>query len=446
MEDKVPGAIKRIAVFGLGKLGGPIAGCHAASGFEVIGVDRSKDAVQWVDQGKPPVAETGIGELYAAAAPRLSATMDGEEAVGASDATLVVVPTPSNPDGSYSLRYVLDACASIGRGIRRKGGYHLVVLKSTVLPGSCDGPIRAALEQASGKRWAVDFGFCYNPEFIALGSVIRNILEPDLVLIGESDPAAGDQLYELYRQLLGKQPPAARLAPVNAELAKIALNTFVTMKITFANLLARLCEQLPGGEVDDVTAAIGSDSRIGPRYLKGGLGYGGPCFPRDNKALLALSRQLGLPFPLAEATDSANREVIARVAELTASHASDGTSIAVLGLSYKPDTAVIDESPGVIIARDLVERGFRVLAYDPMATEAARVELGDAVEYAESAQACIDAADLVLITTPWPEFASLRYSGRSDGRDPLVIDCWDTVSDSDIEPSRLVKIGRGPAR
>jgi UDPglucose 6-dehydrogenase len=230
---------------------------------------------------------------------------------------------------------------------------------------------------------------------------------------------------------------------INAELAKIALNSFVTMKITFANLLAQLCERLPGGDVDEVTSALGFDSRIGPRYLKGGLGYGGPCFPRDNKALLALSHQLAVPFPLAEATDRSNHRAIARVADLASSHTQSRGRIAVLGLSYKPNTPVIDDSPGIIIARELAERGFRIIAYDPMAIDAARAELGDTVEYSHSAEACIDSADLVLITTPWPEFGSLRYADPAGGHGPLVIDCWGIVPDDRQDPSRLLRLGRG---
>src|SRR5205823_399946 len=153
-------------------------------------------------------------------------------------------------------------------------------LTSTVLPGSTRYGLLPVLEGASGKRCGRDFGLCYSPEFIALGTVIKDFLRPDFLLIGESDSAAGDQLQDLYRDVCETQPPVARMSWVNAELTKIAVNTYVTMKITFANSLAMLCQRLPGGDIDAVTSALGLDSRIGPRYLKAGLGYGGPCFPR----------------------------------------------------------------------------------------------------------------------------------------------------------------------
>ncbi|MGH2611105.1 MAG: nucleotide sugar dehydrogenase, partial [Tepidiformaceae bacterium] len=288
-EGQGQGEVRSLAVFGLGKLGAVVAGCHASRGFNVIGVDVSQEAVEKCNRGVPPVEEPGIEKLYGECRGRLSATTDGAAAVAQTDASLIMVPTPSEADGAYSLNYALEVCDVIGTALRRKPGYHLVVMKSTVLPGSCDEHIVPRLESRSGKRCGQDFGVCYNPEFIALGSVIHNIFNPDLTLIGESDSRAGDALVDVYNRLLGGPHPTARMNFVNAELSKLAVNTYVTMKITYANLLAGLCERLPGGDVDAVTGALGLDARIGRKYLKGGLGYGGPCFPRDNRAMLCLA-------------------------------------------------------------------------------------------------------------------------------------------------------------
>jgi UDPglucose 6-dehydrogenase len=443
MTSPASDAVTRISVFGLGKLGAVVAGCHASRGFEVVGVDVAEDSVEKVRRGQPPVEEPGIEDLYAACGGRLTATLDGAKAVCDSDATLIIVPTPSEPDGSFSLRYALRTCEVIGRGLREKTDPHLVVMKSTVLPGACDAELIPALETASGKRVGVDFGFCYNPEFIALGSVIRNMLYPDFVLIGGSTPDAGDQVAAIYNRLLETNPPMARLSIVNAELAKLALNSYVTMKITFANLLARLCEQLPGGDVDSVTEALGLDTRIGPKYLKGGLGYGGPCFPRDNKALLSLAGTLDVPFPLAEATDSANYDLTVRAADLVASKVPPGGQVAVLGLSYKPDTAVIDESQGLLLSEMLAERGLQVTAYDPLAMEATRRVLGDQIKYAESASACIADADVVLIATPWREFRGIDYSRAARGSGQLVIDCWGLLDGDGGSAPNVLRLGRG---
>lgn len=438
-------AVRTISVFGIGKLGAVVAGCHASRGFQVIGVDVNRISVDCCNRGMPPVQEPGIEDLYRSCEGMLAATTDSASAVARSEATLICVPTPSDLDGGYSLRYVLEACKAVGDALREKNTYHLVVLKSTVLPGSCDREIVPTLEARSGKRCGSDFGFCYNPEFIALGSVIHNIFNPDLVLIGESDKTAGDGLLQIFARLLSVERPTARMNLVNAELAKLAVNSYVTMKITFANLLARLCERLPGGDVDVVTAALGLDSRIGAKYLKGGLGYGGPCFPRDNEAMLCLAHRLGASFPLAMATDQANREVAGHVADVVASKVPVGARVGILGLSYKPNTPVIEESQGVLIAKILLDRGFEVVAYDPLALEAARKEFGKSIKYAASAQTCVLDADAVLITTPWDEFKRLEYSRSNGSKDPIVIDCWGMLDQKIGKSAQVVRLGKSPS-
>jgi UDPglucose 6-dehydrogenase len=435
-------SVEAISVLGIGKLGAVVAGCHASRGFPVISVDVNRHSVECCNRGVPPIQEPGIEDLYRSCQGLLTATTDSASAVQRSDATLICVPTPSDADGGYSLRYVLEACKAIGDALRNKNAYHLVVLKSTVLPGSCDRDIIPTLEARSGKRCGSDFGFCYNPEFIALGSVIHNIFNPDLVLIGESNETAGDRLARIFTRLLSTKRPTARMNLVNAELAKLAVNSYVTMKITFANLLARLCEQLPGGDVDVVTGALGLDSRIGAKYLKGGLGYGGPCFPRDNEAVLCLAHRLGVSFPLAIATDQANREIAGHVADVVASKVPIGARVGILGLSYKPNTPVIEESQGVLIAKILLERGFKIVAYDPVAIEAARKVFGKSIEYAASAQTCILEADAVLITTPWDEFKRLEYSCLNGSNDPIVIDCWGMLDEEVTESPRVIRLGK----
>jgi UDPglucose 6-dehydrogenase len=436
----------KISIFGLGKLGAVIAGCYATRRIDVIGVDVNAATVQQCHAGIPPVQEPGIEELYLSGRGYLSASMDGFAATLDSSATIITVPTPSEPDGGYSIKYVLEACDVIGEAIRKKDAYHLVVLKSTVLPGACDNAIVPALESRSGKRCGKDFGFCYNPEFIALGSVIKNIYNPDLTLIGESDPSAGDLLQAIHERVVAAQAPTARMSLVNAEIVKLAVNTFVTMKISFANLLAGVCERLPGGDVDIVTDALGRDSRIGPKYIRGGLGFGGPCFPRDNAAMLSLARRLGVSFPLAEATDLANQEIPRRIADLVTSHASTGGRVAILGLSYKPDTPVIEESQSILIANLLMDGGLELQAYDPLAMPAARAVLGDRIRLVDSAQACIAGADVILIATPWKEFKHLNYRNTGGPKPATVIDCWGLLDGEVSQDVRLIRLGMSPTR
>lgn len=421
------------AVIGLGKLGSVLAAVLADKGFHVQGVDVNPEYVKAINDGRAPVDEPGLDALIGKNRQRLSATTDCEAAASAADITFLVVPTPSGSDGLFSLRHVKAAIEPVGRALRGRSGFPLVVLSSTVIPGSCDSQVVPALERISGRKCGLDFGFCYNPEFIALGSVIRDMRNPDMILIGESDSRSGQMLENLYRRVCDHHPAFARMNFVNAELTKLSVNTFVTTKISYANMLAELCEKLPGADVDVVTSALGLDTRIGRRYLKGALGYGGPCFPRDNIAFARLARLHGVEPILAEATDRLNRRQAPRLAELMLSLLPEGSTAGILGLSYKPDTSVIEESQGVMLARALLEHGVSVIAYDPAAMPAARKELTGNIRFAASLEECAGAASVLAITTPWPEFKTLRpeHLNTSAGR-PVVVDCWRVLPRADF--------------
>jgi UDPglucose 6-dehydrogenase len=416
---------KTISIVGLGKLGAPMAACLAAKGFPVIGVDVDAQKVNALNNAQAPVFEPGLPELLQVAKTRLKATQDILMAVLNSEVTFVVVPTPSEPDGSFSLRYVLQACEGIADALQKKSSWHLVVITSTISPGSMDTAIRPFLEERSGKRSGVNFGLCYNPEFIALGSVIRDFLNPDFVLIGESDERSGQVLEGIYRQVCENDPPIVRMNFINAELTKLAVNTFVTTKISFANMLARICERLPGADVDVVTRALGLDSRIGAKYLKGAVSYGGPCFPRDNLALIATARKVGAPADIAEATDRFNRWQVGWLADLVRACLPEGGVVGILGLAYKPDTDVVEESVGMLLAEELRKRGAKVVVHDLAGMANARRVLGDGLVFANSPQACVEASDVVVVTTPWREFALLPREAWGRNSPPrVVIDCW----------------------
>jgi UDPglucose 6-dehydrogenase len=263
---------------------------------------------------------------------------------------------------------------------------------------------------------------CYNPEFIALGSVIRDMLNPDMILIGESDQRSGDILEKFYIGVCDSNPHIRRMNYVNAELTKISVNTFVTTKISYANMLAQVCETLPGADVDVVTSAIGCDSRIGQKYLKGALGYGGPCFPRDNLAFSALARANGVPAILAEATHQLNQRQAPRLAEWILARLPEGGTVGVMGLSYKPNTEVIEESQGVALAKRLLSAGVPVVVYDPAAMENAQPHLTGKVTFATNAADCSRQADVLVITTPWAEFQDIPPQDfKPHG---IVLDCW----------------------
>ena len=256
---------------------------------------------------------------------------------------------------------------------------------------------------------ATTLGLCYSPEFIALGNVIRDMLEPDMVLIGESDPRAGDVLERLYTGVCENDPPFRRMSLVNAELTKIAVNTYVTMKISYANALADMCERLPGADVEAVTDALGLDTRIGRKYLRGAIAYGGPCFPRDNKAFAVLARDLGAEPLLAEATDAVNVAQTDRLARIVQSRLENGDAVGILGLAYKPDTGVDRGEP---------RRGARPCcsarrATTSTSTTRSRSDGGGCARSEDSRSGCasvaelLERSDVVVIATPWPEFADL---------------------------------------
>jgi UDPglucose 6-dehydrogenase len=435
----------RVCVVGLGKLGAPLAACFAAKGLTVIGVDRDPRKLEAVQKGQPPVNEPGLAELLAQTHGRLTAVGDVESAVAQADITFIVVSTPSDPSGGFSLRYVKPVCEAIGHALARTNDYHLVCLTSTVMPGTTGGPVRELLQQASGKRVGTHFGLCYSPEFIALGSVIHDFLNPDLLLIGESDTRAGDTLQSLYANVCENKPAVARMSFVNAEIAKLAVNTYVTTKISYANMLARICERLSGANVDVITSALGLDTRIGPKYLKGALSYGGPCFPRDNLALAQLASQLGVPPDLAQTVDRFNRSQITWLANLVQERTRKTAGI--LGLTYKAGTDVVEEAAGFLLAKELANRGVDVLAFDPAYGKNSSTALPDYIRFAESAVECIEQSDVVVLATAWPEFDAVSRAQwtRNDHHGArTVIDCWRTLKFLHDEPGiHYIGLGLG---
>jgi len=414
-----------ISVIGLGKLGASMAAGFASRGFKVVGVDINPKSVEALNQGLPPVQETGLAEMIQAHRNSIRGTLSTEEAVMESHISFVIIPTPSDARGAFSLTYAKSAFREIGRALRKKKDYHTVVLTSTVLPGATRLGLLPILEKESGKKCGPDFGLCYNPEFIALGSVIRDFLNPDFYLLGQFDDRSGDALEAVHKQVSVNQAPAKRMSLENAELAKISVNSFVTMKISFANMLAEFCEKLPGGDVDVVSDALGLDKRIGRKYLTGGLGFGGPCFPRDNVALEFMGRMLGLDARLLRANHEYNRELAPRISEKILTLLPAGSTVAVLGLAYKPHTPVVEESPGVAICRALADGGFRVIGHDPLAVgEAGGILRYHAVLTSDLSEA-LESADAVVVTTPDPAYLQMQPSEFLRRDKPLMIlDPW----------------------
>jgi UDPglucose 6-dehydrogenase len=403
--------IKTVSVFGLGKLGACIAATYAARGFPVIGVDVDQDKVNRVNAGLPPVEEPLLADMIASGCSRLHATLDVREALE-TDASFFIPPSPSLPDGSFSNEFLLKAMQPLAKALREDGKKgHLFVCSSTTTPNACDTVFIPMIEKETGWKCGSDFGFCYNPEFIALGNVVTGLLEPDMVLIGESQPEYGAALSDAYQRYTRNDPYIARMSIISAELTKISLNSYITMKISFTNQLRMIAEQFPKADIHAMLDALGTDTRIGKKYLRAGVSYGGPCFPRDNRLLAYAARKVGLQAPLAEASDSVNELTKQNLLDRVQKLATQQDTIAVLGLSYKPDTYIVEESAGLFLAQQLQRQGYKVVVHDCGATPSNSPALH---EFEVLSDICTLASrtdvKVAVLCCPWPQYRGLRFA------------------------------------
>jgi UDPglucose 6-dehydrogenase len=329
-------------------------------------------------------------------------------AVENSKITFISVGTPSLEDGSIDLSYVRQASAAIGSALSKK--WHLIVIRSTVTPTTCDTIVRPEVEKTSGLQCGPEWGLCMNPEFLREGSAVHDSLYPDRVIIGESDARAGATLARLYRSFLGRKVTIKRMSMVNAELVKYANNAFLAMKISFANMMANLCEPLPSADIRIVTQAIGLDKRIGSAFLNAGLGYGGSCFPKDLKALIAFGNKLNVNLALLQATAQINEAQPLQAVRLGQRLIGplSGKRIAILGLAFKPNTDDIREATSIRLIRALLQRHAEVVVYDPKAIPHAQSIFEDSIAYAPSAMECVRGSDLCILATEWESFKELR--------------------------------------
>jgi UDPglucose 6-dehydrogenase len=360
------------------------------------------------------VDEPLLAETMVEAKGRLHATDDPAEAVQ-TDASFFIPPSPSLPDGSFSNEYLLKAMQPIAGAVRDAGKQgHIFVCSSTTTPGAVDGVLIPMLEKETGWRCGSEFHVCYNPEFIALGNVVNGLLEPDMVLIGEGDPESGAALEELYRQYVRNKCRIARMSIISAELTKISVNSYITMKISFTNQLRMIAERFPKADINMMLDAIGTDTRIGHKYLRPGLSFGGPCFPRDNRLLAYAAREAGMEAPLAEASDKTNELTKSNLLQRVRGLVSPGDTVLILGMSYKPDTYITEESAGLHLAQNLKRHGYRVLVHDFAAAPANSPVLHefDIITDLHGLEKRQD-IDLALICCPWPQYRSVKLSSAT---------------------------------
>lgn len=435
----------KISFIGLGKLGLCSAACFAAKGHQVIGVDCNAVILDALRAGQCPINENGLESLLEKAKRNLTYTADAASAVANSDITLIIVPTPSQKDGSFSNAYINTALQQIAPAIAAKHGFHIVDVVSTVMPGSCGNEFIPLLEQLTGKICGKDFGFVYNPEFIALGSVIRDFLNPDMILIGASDERSSETVRDAYATVVASSPQYSLMSLIDAEITKLSLNCFVTMKISFANELAALCEKIPGASVDAVSNAIGADSRVGRKYLKGGLGFGGPCFPRDNMAFQAVGRSLGYELHIAPQVVAVNRAVPERMFSYIQAHTPPAAAVALFGVSYKRGTYIVEESQAILLAKRLLNAGNTVRLFDLCDLSAARVALQDAAVYCDSPYTAAQGANCIALLADDPEFTEYDWErlGQIVAPGALLLDAWRILAGRNIHNLEYLPLGMG---
>jgi len=395
----------KISVIGSGYVGSVTAACFAEVGHEVVCVDIDKKKMDQINEGIPPIYEEGLGELLQKhAGKNLTATTDYESAIRKTDISFICVGTPSAEDGAIDLSIVRAATASIGAVLAEKEGYHVVVVKSTVVPETTEKFVLPVLEETSGKVAGKDFGVAMNPEFLREGKAVYDFMHPDKIVVGAIDQKSGDLVSELYRNF---KCEVTRTNPSTAEMIKYANNSLLATKISFANEIGNICKKL---KIDtyEVMEAVGKDSRISPRFLNSGAGFGGSCFPKDVKALIGKAKEIGYSPVLLESVIGVNERQPVLMIEILQRKIGnlEGKKIAVLGLAFKNETDDIRESRAISVIAELLRLGAKVSAYDPMATENMK-RIFPTIEYFGKAKDALEGADACLVMTEWEEFKQL---------------------------------------
>jgi UDPglucose 6-dehydrogenase len=410
----------RVAMIGAGYVGLVSGACFADFGHDVCCVDKDPRKIEALNRGDIPIYEPGLADLVAKNVRdgRLSFATDLTEAVRAADAVFIAVGTPSRRgDGHADLSYVYGAAREIASVM---DGYTVVVTKSTVPVGTGDEVERIIRETAP----EADFAVVSNPEFLREGAAIADFKRPDRIVIGTEDERAAEVMRELYRPLYLNQSPLLVTGRRTAELTKYAANAFLATKITFINEVADLCEQV-GANVQDVARGIGLDNRIGSKFLHAGPGYGGSCFPKDTLALIKTAQDYSAPIRIVETVAAVNdqrKRAMGRKVVTACGGSVRGKTVAVLGLTFKPNTDDMRDAPSISVIAALQDAGARVRAYDPEGMEPAKAVLSD-VEYAGDAYACAEGASALVIVTEWDIFRALDLERlKATLAQPVVVD------------------------
>ena len=410
-----------VSIVGSGYVGTTVAACLAEAGHDVDTIDIDEDVVAALNDGRSPIHEPGLDELVAEHGGTRLRAQSSYEIVPETDLTVLALPTPNNTDGSIDLRAMRAGAEAVGESLTDKEGYHLVVVKSTVVPGTTDDELRPVLETAAGKQDGEGVGLAVNPEFLREGSAVEDFVTPDKIVLGtDGDERALRLLERLYDPIVAEETPIVETGRREAEMIKYANNAFLAAKVSLINEIGNVCKEL-GIDSYEVAEAIGLDDRIGEQFLRSGVGWGGSCFPKDVDALRHAARAAGYEPQLLDAAVAVNDDQPERLLGLLDDHVDvAGERVAVLGLAFKPGTDDIRNSRAVPVIDGLEARGAHLAAYDPVATDRMRERFPE-VEYTESPSAALEGAVGAVVVTGWPAFAGLddEFDAMAD---PVVVD------------------------
>jgi len=400
----------KIAVVGTGYVGLVTGTCFAEVGIDVTCIDIDQKKIDNLHQGILPIYEPGLEEMVSRNVEkgRLHFSTDLAQAIEGCDVAFIAVGTPPGEDGSADLKYVLAVARGIGEHM---SSYGVIVTKSTVPVGTAD-KVHAEIAQALAKRGAaIEFDVASNPEFLKEGAAIDDFLKPDRIVVGIASERAEDVMTKLYKPFLLNGHPIIFMDIPSAEMTKYAANSMLATKISFMNDVANLCE-IMGADVNMVRRGIGSDARIGTKFIYPGIGYGGSCFPKDVKALIKTAQENGYDMQVLRAVESVNDQQKSVLYNKLSRHFGGdlrGLKIAVWGLSFKPKTDDMREAPSLVIIEKLLAAGCTVTAYDPVAMPEAKHSLGDTITYAKDEFAALIDADALLVVTEWPDFRAPNF-------------------------------------
>lgn len=395
----------KIAVIGTGYVGLVTGTCFAETGLNVVCVDKDIKKVQSLKNGKIPIYEPGLEALLLKNSEkgRLSFSNEIKTAIQGAEVIFIAVGTPPGEDGSADLQHVLAVASEIGQHLTH---YAVIATKSTVPVGTAEKVRGKIKEELNSRASDIPFDIASNPEFLKEGSAVEDFLKPQRIIVGVDNDKAGEIMKRLYMPFLLNNRPVIFMDIPSAELTKYAANAMLATRISFINEMANLCELL-GADINSVRKGIGSDSRIGNRFLYPGSGYGGSCFPKDVKAIIKTASDAGYDLKVISAVEKANelqKKVIFNKIDKYFNNDLKGKTIAVWGLSFKPKTDDIRESSAVFMVRELLKRGVNIRAYDPAAMEETKKEVGKSIYYAEDPYDAIKGADALAMMTEWPEF------------------------------------------